>query len=264
MANIKFNKKNLPISDDTHALNHLATITVIATWQEVLDCYHELKQQFAPKRIFLVLDDEAQASYTSMHATKGEAFENDADSIMNDMELDDPKWSETFEEQVVPKQIEFYAEQLKNTENHIKIGSFDDKMSRYNADDLLAILMFNQDPLPVMDQRIVVKAGVFDSEPLKLALLPNGYFTCDFNPFENLAIITMMDDFGFEFIGLGASLLGFIKTEYFDTLVLTDLLSKLGALYHLNESTSTVLQTLIEKNNYLILPYSESPSELFE
>lgn len=263
MANIKLKEKLLPISDDAQALSHLATIIDIGTWQEVLETYHELKASYAPKRIFLVLDDESQASYTSMHASMREEFDNDADAILNEMELNDPRWGEISEGEVYPKQIAYYAKQLQNPEHRIAMGSFDDKMQYYNTDDFKAIIAFNENPLPVMDKSIVVMAGEFENEPLKLALLLNGYFTSDFDPFENFAIITMMDEYGFEFMGLGASLIGFIKTDHFDFATVPDLLEKLTSLYHLDNATSASLQSLIEDNNYVILPYSESPSELY-
>lgn len=107
----------------------------------------------------------------------------------------------------------------------------------------------------------MVKVAVVETEALKLAMMPNGYFSCDFDPFENYALIQKMQHYGFEFIGLGAALLGWIKTADFNAEKIEDLIQDLALIYPLNLSHQKAMQHLILKNNYLILPYSESPQE---
>lgn len=262
MATIKLVSKRDNVSSEAQGLVHFATIKDIEEWQEVIESYHSLQQQFAPKRIFLVLDDSDQADYTSAHTTERKVFNNDNDQVLNNIEIDDPRWNEIYENQVIPNNIAYYAKQLANSAYRVDISQLYSKMRFYSAEDLQAIVKINQSPSRVMGKQIEVKSGMFDSEPLKLALLPNGYFTCDFDPFENFAIITMMNSFGFEFIGLGASLLGFIKTEAFILDKLSELLTILTALYHLDDHTKIELQAHIMNSNYVLLPYSESPSEL--
>ena len=135
-------------------------------------------------------------------------------------------------------------------------------MELLDKDDVKALLLYNQNPLPIMDKEMMVLAGEFESESLKLALLINGYFSADFDPFENLAIIEMMADYGYEFIGLGASILGFIKTDKFNESQLSELMDKIGFVYHFNDEVKAEFGSLLLQNNYAILSYGESPSEL--
>lgn len=264
MAIIKPTAKSYEISDDAQALQQYATVTEIGSWQEVIDSYYTLQQQLAPKRIFLVLDDIGQAEYTSGHAIHAnELFSCDAEQAIDEIDIDDPRWNAVYYEQVVPELIAHYAKQFQNRNHKKLMGSFDEKMRLFNKDDSNAIIAVNKNPLAIIDEQIIVKAGEFASESLKFALMPNGYFTCDFDPFENFAIITMMDDFGFEFIGLGAAFLGFIKTANCNSDHLTELVVMLTALYHLDVDTQVELLRLFLDHNYIILPYSESPSDYF-
>lgn len=264
MAIIKITSKEYNISDDAQALQQYATITEIGSWQEVIDSYHNLKQQLAPKCIFLILDDAGQAEYTSGHAIHtNELFSCDAEQAMDEINIDDPSLNAVYYEQVVPELIAHYAKQFQNPDHKKPMGSFDEKMVFFNRDDCNAIIAVNKNPLTILDEQIIVKAGKFANEALKFALMPNGYFTCDFDPFENFAIIEALADYGFEFIGLGAAFLGFIRTADYKVENLSDLIVMLTALYHLDEDTQATLLMLFTDNNYIILPYSESPSEYF-
>jgi len=73
MAKIKLNiRQDDEIDLDVHQFNHYADIVEIQSWAELLECYLTLKQDVYPKKVFLVLDDRAQAEYTSMHAQLGD------------------------------------------------------------------------------------------------------------------------------------------------------------------------------------------------
>ncbi|WP_147287332.1 hypothetical protein [Moraxella bovis] len=240
---------------NSQALQGLGHIENIKDWQEILTTYQKLKEQYAPRRIFLILEDEGQANYTSGHRSHYEPFDNEFG-----IELDYD--STEYQTACVPKIIQHYAKQLKNKEYHKTLEDCSAKMALIDEDDLKALLLCNQNSLPIMDKEMVVLAGEFESESLKLALLINGYFSADFDPFENLAIIEMMADYGYEFIGLGASILGFVKTDKFDEIKLSELIDKIGFVYHFDDEVKTQFKSLLLQNNYAILSYGESPSEL--
>lgn len=240
---------------NSQALQGLGHIDNISDWQEVLTAYQNLKEQYAPRKIFLILEDEGQANYTSMHRSGWEPFDNE---IGIELDYD----SKEYQTECVPQIIQHYAEQLKNKEYHKSLKDCSDKMQLIDNDDLKAILLYNKNPLPIMDKEMMVLAGEFETEPLKLALLVNGYFSADFDPFENLTIIEMMADYGYEFIGLGASILGFIKTDKFDENQLSELVDKIAMAYHFNDEIKAEFGSLLLQNNYAILSYGESPSEL--
>lgn len=236
-----------------HGTTQLGQITDIQDWPEVLDVYRRLKQQYAPYRLLFTLDDEGQAQYTSMHAGMQGVFY---------LELDDEE--ETDDDAIAAGEFKHHVEQLNNPNHQVGLAACSAKMSVLNDDGRQALVLINQNPCPVLDRSLSVLAGESDCEPLKLALLLNGYFQSDFNPFENLALIHLMADFGFEFMGIGASLLGFIKTDGFDPKRLPDLMDEVAAVYHLTDEYKETLMRLWQDRDYAVLPYSDSAAELLD
>ncbi|ENX12094.1 hypothetical protein F895_03605 [Acinetobacter sp. CIP 64.2] len=262
MAKIKLTtRQDQQIDLAVHQLQHYADIVEIHSWAELLECYLSLKQDVYPKKVFLILDDAAQAKYTSMHAVEDDRLYVDFSDDLNGIEVGDPSWEQTYQNVCVPKQLRHYLQQLSDPAHQLRFENFAEKMQHYDESDLEAIIYFNQNLLISMESVIEVKVADVETEALKLAMLPNGYFSCDFDPFENFAIIEKMRHYGFEFIGLGAALLGWIKTSAFKADTIDDLVQDLALIYPLDISHQEKIKALILKNDYLILPYSESPQE---
>lgn len=265
MAQIKLNiRQDEQIDLDVHQLNHYADIVEIHSWAELLESYLSLKQDVYPKKVFLVLDDAAQAKYTSMHAVEDDRLYVDFSDDLNEIEVNDPRWERTYQNVCVPKQLQHYIQQLSHLDHQRNFKSLAEKMQHYDENDLEALVYFNENLLISTNTEIKVKVADVETESLKLAMMPNGYFSCDFDSFENFAIIQQMQHYGFEFIGLGASLLGWIKTSDFKADKIEDLIQDLAVIYPLDPSHQKVMKALILKNNYLILPYSESPQEYLD
>ncbi|MEG2885009.1 MAG: hypothetical protein RR884_10555 [Acinetobacter sp.] len=265
MAQIKLNiRQDEQIDLDVHQLNHYADIVEIHSWAELLECYLALKQEVKPKKVFLVLDDSAQAEYTSMHAVEDDRLYVDFSDDLNEIEVNDPRWERTYQNVCVPKQLQHYIQQLSHLDHQRNFKSLAEKMQHYDENDLEALVYFNENLLISTNTEIKVKVADVETESLKLAMMPNGYFSCDFDSFENFAIIQQMQHYGFEFIGLGASLLGWIKTSDFKADKIEDLIQDLAVIYPLDSSHQKAIKALILKNNYLILPYSESPQEYLD
>jgi hypothetical protein len=93
---------------------------------------------------------------------------------------------------------------------------------------------------------------------LAICDFPNGYFTCDLNPFENYSVAKLLSDkYGYKFFGIGASLIGFIRKNK-PTDNEADLLAKdLSKLYNINDNSQLVdrLANLAKNNNVLFLKY---------
>ena len=265
MAQIKLNiRQDEQIDLDVHQLNHYADIVEIHSWAELLESYLALKQDVHPKKVFLVLDDAAQAQYTSMHVVEDDRLYVDFSDDLNEIEVNDPRWERTYQNVCVPKQFQHYIQQLSHLDHQRNFKSLAEKMQHYDENDLEALVYFNENLLISTNTEIKVKVADVETESLKLAMMPNGYFSCDFDSFENFAIIQQMQHYGFEFIGLGASLLGWIKTSDFKADKIEDLIQDLAVIYPLDPSHQKVMKALILKNNYLILPYSESPQEYLD
>lgn len=262
MAKIKLNIwQDEQIDLDVHQFNHYADIVEIQSWAELLECYLALKQDVYPKKVFLLLDDRAQAKYTSMHAVQDDRLYIDFSDDLQGIEVDDPRWEQSYQNVCIPKQLQHHVQQLSCLDHQRSFKSLAGKMQHYDEHDLEAIIYFNQQLLISSNTEIMVKVALVETEALKLAMLPNGYFSCDFDSFENFAIIQQMQHHGFEFIGLGAALLGWIKTPDFKVEKIDDLVQDLACIYPLDFAHQKAMKDLILKNNYLILPYSESPQE---
>ena len=265
MAKIKLNiRQDEQIDLDVHQFNHYADIVEIHSWAELLESYLFLKQDVYPKKVFLVLDDAAQAQYTSMHAVEDDRLYVDFSDDLNEIDPNDPLCNQTYQNVCVPKQFQHYIQQLSHLDHQRSFKSLAGKMQHYDENDLEALVYFNENLLISTNTEITVKVAEVEIESLKLAMMPNGYFSCDFDSFENFAIIQQMQHYGFEFIGLGASLLGWIKTSDFKADKIEDLIQDLAVIYPLDSSHQKAIKALILKNNYLILPYSESPQEYLD
>ncbi|MCH7314667.1 hypothetical protein [Acinetobacter sp. ANC 3882] len=263
MAKIKLNiRQDEQIDLDIHQFNHYADIVEIQSWVELIECYLALKQDVYPKKVFLVLDDRSQAEYTSMHAQLGDQLYFDDSQYFEGIEDIGSRDSHLIESNIVtPLVFQHHVQQLTHLDHQRSFESLAEKMQHYDENDLEALLYFNQNLLIATNTEIMVKIAAVETEALKLAMMPNGYFSCDFDSFENFAIIQQMQHYGFEFMGLGASLLGWIKTSDFKADKIEDLIQDLALIYPLDSSHQMAMKALILKNNYLILPYSESPQE---
>ena len=65
-------------------------------------------------------------------------------------------------------------------------------------------------------------------------------------------------NYGLEYVGLGASLLFFIKTSKFDANKTPQLLNELSNFYQFSQTTHNQLEQHLSNHEYLILPYVES------
>lgn len=253
MAQLSITKKNnVAIEDKAQQLICYATIQQLQSWQAVLDCYTQLKQQHPKHRVLLLLEDIAQCNYTSMHAANHDRLYFDTTELTEGQ--DDPIW-----ENIRPNEVQYHRQQLLLPENKVELKQLSDKLS-YTEEDFAAVLQINQHPAAILDQVIEVKLvdGLnHDSE--KFAAQLNGYFSCDLDPFECFALVQCLEqDFGFEYIGLGASLLFFIKTTHFDSTKIDQLFKQLDLLYHFPEAVKHQLQQQLLEQQHLILPYVES------
>ena len=87
---------------------------------------------------------------------------------------------------------------------------------------------------------------------------PNGYFSSDLSPFENYALAKhFYEKYGFELMGIGASLLGFIRHGSLDQQQKIELCSDLAKLYNSDKNISDKLINILN-NNFLFIKYTDS------
>lgn len=244
-------KENSLITDDAHELICYATISEINSWNDVVNLYSEIKQNNFPKKVLLLLEDSGQCQYTSMHASMGDGLYFDTSELVEDDS--EASWDNTR-----PLELQYHIEQLLKPENYIDFNKLPKNLN-YCDEDQSTLLRINAEPEEILDEVIQVKLVNSETETQKFAACLNGYFSCDLNPFESFSLIQHLDqNYGLEYVGLGASLLFFIKTQKFDANKTPQLLNELSNFYQFNQSTHTQLEQHLSNHEYLILPYVES------
>ncbi|TCM63237.1 hypothetical protein EC844_12256 [Acinetobacter calcoaceticus] len=240
-------------------LQQYAQISEITAWSDVLALYRQLKQeqlkQQQPNQVLLILDDVNQCYYTSMHA--GQRDELYFDEELHFKDLDKDQYS-VAEQQVELYQLQYRIEQLQAPELQTSITALS-KVLDYGAEDGAVLLAINANPVPMLDEQVEVKVFAAPSPALKLAAMPNGYFSVDLNPFQSYALIQHLEQcYGLEFVGLGASLLYFVKTTVLSAVQIEQLIACLSQMYQFDQATQQGLQQHLLQQDYLILSYGES------
>ena len=93
-----------------------------------------------------------------------------------------------------------------------------------------------------------------------LANIPNGYFDGDIGPFGTVAIARRMLTHGYELFGIGARLLGFIRT----TEPTPALVEDLKLLYRQKTGAWEELLSVLADSRFLFLGYAQDFPEVVE
>lgn len=252
--NIKKNT-NARISQDAHELNLYACINDVRDWQDLMEIYQKLKQEHAPKKILLLLEDIGQCNYTSMHASMRDELYFDESKYMGDVEGEQ---EDIVLENIQPLAVQYYIQQLNKVENQVNFKKLHKKFE-YSQEDFDLLIQIHKYPEAILDSAIEVKLVDVEQESEKFVAQLNGYFSCDLNPMESFTLIRHLhDQFGLEYLGLGASLLFFIKNDQFDPSNISNLLDDLSEIYTFNSDIFAYFTKHLAEQNYLILPYVES------
>jgi len=247
------NKANTLLTDEAQELLCFATISESKSWEDVLDLYLEIKAKNAPKKVLMLLEDIGQCEYTSMHASMGDGLYFDTSEIIKECEDEDISYYNT-----LPFQVKYHIDQLLRSENKVSIRDLHEKFN-YSDQDLSVLVKINEQPEKILDEVIQVKLVDSENDHQKFAAQLNGYFSCDLSPFESFSLIQYLDNnFDLEYVGLGASLLFFIKKPSFTSEKLDSLFEELDKIYSYNQETSVKLKQHLSDHDYIILPYVDS------
>lgn len=247
------NKANPLLTDEAQELLCFATISESKSWKDVLNLYLEIKAKNAPKKVLMLLEDIGQCEYTSMHASMGDGLYFDTSEIIEEGEDEDISYYNT-----LPFQVKYHIDQLLRSENKVSIRDVHGKFN-YSDNDLSVLVKINEQPEKILDEVIQVKLVNSENDHQKFAAQLNGYFSSDLSPFESFSLIQYLDNnFELEYIGLGASLLFFIKKPSFTLDKLDSLFEELDKIYSYNQETSIRLKQHLSDHNYIILPYVDS------
>ncbi|QFZ18330.1 hypothetical protein [Saccharothrix syringae] len=230
---------------DSFSHLRLSGITSLA---EVLGVVASLRHDDPGSRYLCTLDDLDQCRYTSAHAREDERLG------LWDVEAGE---SPVFDEAC----LRLVAERLDDDALRVPWPSLAGALMTAAA-DVDALVAVNRDPVAVLDGVVYVQRLPLARDDLMIAGLPNGYFSGDWDVFQNHAVIRRLEAVhGYRFFGIGASWLGFVRDAPAGAArVVEDLVH----LYGWGESRAwREMGELVRRNEWLLLGYTENFAEGF-
>ena len=225
--------------------------------REVLACLDELRLKDSSHRYFCTLDDINQCCYTSGHAGNDDRLDVD----YGDTDFDDPESVHAFE----VSRVAHVAAQLQDPALR---QSWEDVCGTLTTsqEDIDVLVDTNRDPDRVLDTVVYIQRVAVPQDDLVIAGLPNGYFSCDWDVFQNHAVIRRLHErHGYRFLGLGASWLGFVRDAPPGKAAAEALVADLADLYGCaGDEYQASWRQLVEiaaDGNVLLLGYTENFAE---
>ena len=235
---------------DSFSYRRLSDVTSV---ERVLECIDALRESEPDYRFLCTLDELNQCCYTSGHASENEHISLDYD----DIDFDDPDAVQALE----ARKLAHVAVQLQAPELRLNwedvLGTLATSLETVNA-----LVAMNREPDGVLDDVVYVQRLSVSIDDLTIAGLPNGYFTCDWNLFQNHAVIRHMQaKHGYRFFGIGASWLGFIREYPLQQPEAERLIADLASLYGVQDAVWADLSEVLQTSRTLLLGYTENFAE---
>ena len=225
--------------------------------RDVLDRLNALRQADPGHRYFCTLDDINQCCYTSGHAGNDDRLDMD----YGDTDFDDPESVHAFE----VRRLAHVAAQLQDPALRQSWESVCGTLMT-SQEDIDVLVETNRDPERVLDTVVYIQRVAVPQDDLMIAALPNGYFSCDWDVFQNHAVIRRMHErHGYRFLGLGASWLGFVRDAPLNAAAAGALAADLADLYGCAgdeyQAAWRELTEIAASGNVLLLGYTENFAE---
>ena len=228
--------------------------------RELVDAYCRLKARQPNVSFLFTLDDLNQACYTSMHAKN--AFGLD-DTEGFDLSGLGPECFEDGEHKgYLTTKNELFIREV-NFRKGILSVSLEDVLAKQvcpydeSVDDFVSA---NENIACVLDEKVYGLAVDRPHGFQAICAFPNGYFSCDLNPFETYVLAQhMQEQFGYVLVGIGASRLAFLAAEKLDELRVQSLLSFLAQLYasEWDQTLHDLAKGYVTRGELLVLRYTE-------
>lgn len=236
-------------------------LSEIASLAEVLNCLDDLSRREPEHRLLCTLDDPGQCCYTSMHASAHERLEPPDDGTNSDVDYDDPVSVHASEaRQLAHVQAQLDVPALRHDWQSLAQARLSSQA------DVDALVAMNRDPdrLLADDDHVYVQRLPVPRDDLLIAGLPNGYFSADWNVFQNHALICHLEAaHGYRFFGIGASWLGFVHAQAPDDAEARALVRDLAMIYPSEDAGAAAaawdaLASLLPSRRTLLLGYTEN------
>ncbi|BCX50681.1 MULTISPECIES: hypothetical protein [Comamonas] len=194
------------------------------TLDEVLERLDALRAADPAHRYLCTLDDVSQCSYTSGHASQDERLYLDSP--------DDMDWEDPAQEQALTlASLQHRVAQLQRPELVQDWAQVCGTLL-LAAEDVDALLQANRRPEVLLDEVVYVQCLPVPDDELMIAGQPNGYFSADWDSFQNRAVIRhLAAQYGYRFFGMGAAWMGFVRASLPDAVLVDRLIEDLRMLY---------------------------------
>ncbi len=223
------------------------------TLDEVLDCLASLHVANPRHRYLCTLDDAGQCRYTSMHASD--------DARIALYEDEDP---ETPEDALAARErlLAHVITQLEHSTHQLQWAALAGTLM-CSDEDIEALVAANATPDLIVDEVVCVQQVPVDRDDLLIAALPNGYFSADWDIFQNHALIRHLQErHDYRLFGLGASWLGFQRDSAPSPAQANALVADLQRVYAAGtHDTWSQLAATLATRTTLLLGYTEGFSE---
>lgn len=223
------------------------------TLDEVLDCLASLHVADPRHRYLCTLDDAGQCRYTSMHAS------DDARIALYEEEA-----PETPEDALAARErlLAHVIAQLEHSTHRLQWAALAGTLM-CSDEDIEALVAANATPDLIVDEVVCVQQVPVDRDDLLIAALPNGYFSADWDIFQNHALIRHLQErHDYRLFGLGASWLGFQRDSAPSPAQANALVADLQRVYAAGtHDTWSQLAATLATRTTLLLGYTEGFSE---
>ncbi len=237
-----------PIDAFSHAL-----LSDSPTLDEVLEYLASLHVADPRHRYLCTLDDAGQCRYTSMHASGDERI-----ALYEDEDPATPEDALAARERLLAHVIA----QLDHSSHRLEWTTLPGTLLCNDA-DIEALVTANAAPDLIADEVVCVQQVRVARDDLLIAALPNGYFSADWDLFQNHALIRyLQQQYDYRLFGLGASWLGFRRDSAPSPAQADALVADLQRVYAAGtqDTWSQLAATLVTRTT-LLLGYTEGFSE---
>lgn len=178
----------------------------VTALDDLLDLVRAEQAAHPDVAVFITLDELDQAMYTSMHATESDALEISTDDL--DF-LEDPGADEVRERRQLARTTDRLAAP------GLRVAWADLRGTREStADEVDALARTNESPVDLLDDVVLLMHVPVEDPTAAIAGLPNGYFSEDWDVFQNHAVTRhLAEHHGYRPLGVGASWLGFLRDQ---------------------------------------------------
>ena len=203
----------------------------LSDWAAVDDIlkFRDRQCQAQPgRRVLCVLDDQAQAHYTSGHAIgkhnldlpyEAQLTAEELERFESDAILTPERWANTV------------TTRLMKLASEASLDATAGRLIPINSADV-GLLDIYRHPDRAFTTPLKCYAIHADNPSLSIAALPNGYFTDDLTPVENYLLAEQMRTrFGYEILGLGSFLAAFVRPEPLSEAGVSKVISSVRDMY---------------------------------